>query len=175
MLATFRQRAAKANGRLCRSCACWNASTLSPQKAAEAKQIAWPHSRTGPWPVGGQWVSHDRQPAPAEGRSYAMARSARWAGPIDVDVRDVGEVHGGPGGAGGNLPRRSDIVGAGDPIPAAAKIEARTPPGVVVLASWRSACASKRRRRWQAQAGVPAATGRCGRPTARTGLQEITT
>jgi hypothetical protein len=36
-----------------------------------------------------------------------------------------------PGGAGGNLPQRSVIVGAGDPIPAAAKIEALTPTGVV--------------------------------------------
>jgi hypothetical protein len=36
-----------------------------------------------------------------------------------------------PGGAGGNLPQRSVIVGVGDPIPAAAKIEALTLPGVV--------------------------------------------
>jgi len=38
-----------------------------------------------------------------------------------------------------------------------------------LLAGWRSACASRGRRRRQVQAGVPAATGRCGRPTARTG------
>src|SRR6516225_5385881 len=36
-----------------------------------------------------------------------------------------------PGVPGGSLPQRSVIVGVGDPIPAAAKIEARTPPGVV--------------------------------------------
>jgi len=36
-----------------------------------------------------------------------------------------------PPGCRGNLPRGASIVGAGDPIPAAAKIEALTPPGVV--------------------------------------------
>jgi hypothetical protein len=69
----------------------------------------------------------------------------------------------------GHLPHRSVIVGVGDPIPAVAKMRPLHHLVLWLLASWRSACASRRRRRRQAQAGVPATTGRRGRSTARTG------
>ena len=51
------------------------------------------------------------------------------------DVCDVGDVvekfTGRPSRVPGDLPQGIVNVGAGDPIPAAAKIEALTPPGVV--------------------------------------------
>ena len=54
---------------------------------------------------------------------------------VGQDVCDVGDVvekfTGRPSRVPGDLPQGIVNVGAGDPIPAAAKIEALTPPGVV--------------------------------------------
>ena len=65
----------------------------------------------------------------ARGRSLTLRAFC-----VGQNVRDVGDVvekFTAAPRVPGNLPSRSVIVGAGDPVPAAAKIEALTPPGVV--------------------------------------------
>ena len=77
---------------------------------------------------------------------------------------------------GYTLPYPSAIVGAGDPIRAAAKIEALTHAGVVATHYL------AQHLRFEGddlggkpKLGVPAATGRCGRPTAKKDDHDICT
>jgi hypothetical protein len=58
----------KASGLRCRSRGCWSVSTLSSPRAAEAKQIAWPHSRLR----GGAWPTLDVQIGPASMIAFVL-------------------------------------------------------------------------------------------------------